>query len=227
MDQRLVPLIGQVPVPGTPEERRVVVADQRPDDPQQPGARPGLQRGHRAQQADQLLAGRHRAPPVRARRPGDGGGQLRARRVLVPDATGGEPGQQLLPLPRRAEGALQRLPRAEDALALIRGPGIGIGVCAGGARTGSAGAGRACITGVGGIRGQLGAGRAVVFWVLPWLLFHPGSPSPLLLTLIIEYYLPPMTDDADKGLPGSYTYVTSGTRGARPEPGRGRRQPPG
>ena len=129
-------------MPGPGQERRVVIADQRPDHPQQPRARPRLQRRHRAQQADQLLAGRQAAPPVPAGGPGDGGGQLRPGRMLIPDAAGGEPGQQLLPLLRRPERPLQRLPRAEDALT-IRGPGVRIGIGARGTRARSAGGGRA------------------------------------------------------------------------------------
>ena len=129
--------------------------------PEQARARPGLQRGHRAQQADQLRPGRQAAPPIGARRPRDGGAQLRPGGMLVPDAARGEPGQQLLPLPRRPERALQRIPRAEDALAVVTGPGIGIGPGMGVVGSVGGSAGVRCGAGVGRRSGSgAGGGRA-------------------------------------------------------------------
>jgi hypothetical protein len=46
--------------------------------------------------------------------------------VLLPHAARGEPRQQLPPLPRRPERPLQRLPRAENALAIVIGSSIWI-----------------------------------------------------------------------------------------------------
>jgi hypothetical protein len=104
--------------------------------------------------------------------------------MLIPDTARGKTGQQLPPILRRAERALQSLPRAEDALAVAIlsivavagfgtmadvGPGIGVGtgpsIGARGARAGSAGNGSGR-TGVGGTRGRRRAGRTVVFRVL-------------------------------------------------------------
>ena len=79
----------------------------------------------------------------------------------VPDTAPGEPRQQLRPLPRRPQRALQLIPRAELAHVVVTGPGVGIAICIGiGIGIGRAGAGAGAASAGTGNAGSAGIGNA-------------------------------------------------------------------